>query len=148
MTSSLDDIDVAVYRDYAYLEGETINFRMLSQKIQVAIYAERLALRDAFKEFVKSRLGVPGASGLNLSDVVRLSEQVTNRHVLGDGIALLYYVFDMTPENCRSEIARLLSISGFKMDYLLDQVHFVIAEDNLNLKRGTICDMSKVYRER
>ena len=140
--SSLDGINVAKYR---CLEG-IISHRFLAQEFTVVVMREQLALRDAFKEFVKIKLGVPGPDGLDLSDVVHLSEQVTVHHHLSDGIALLYYVFDMKPENCRKEITRLLAIAGFKMDHLIDQVHFVHAEDILGLQRGTLCDLSRVYK--
>jgi len=131
-------VNLAAFR---HDKSQELNYSRLGQEIRAYMDDYRQIFRDVFKDFVKSRLSRPGAEGLNISEIVSLALQSVPNRTFAEGIMLLYYVFDLNPGNARKELLAMLEEAHFRMTDRFNRNQFIVAEDYLGLRRGTLYDL-------
>jgi len=123
-------------RDGELAHGE-LGVELLTQ-----IAERKLVMREAFKVFVDKRLNLSETSGgISRHEAIMLCTYMNRPHnTFREGMVLAYYVFSLTPETARGAFQEFLTALGSGPFDPIVQQEFIVVEDLLGLRRGTVVD--------
>ena len=144
MVDVLGEFSVASFR-----RGSTTDYRSLAGELRYLADRCGVPLRELFRTLIRER-SLESASArrfekydrLTTYDIVHIAEQLPVSKMFGESIVLLYYAYEMSPENAKVTILDLCAIAGLPLHSVraTDQICLISAEDLLGLPRRTLSE--------